>query len=152
MGIMTGVLSDFRKNGIDSLGGRIIFVPRGPDGTSDGYLMVTRALIVYPTIGGDFSTNLIDPENTNRGEGFDVFVEWLNGENIPVGRDYFGILYPPPGGGRVTDYLQAGAHGSGGSSGSAEQRWWIEPTPPDPWPNGVVWVNTTTWDLIRKVA
>lgn len=146
MGIMTGVLADFRKNGIDNIGGRVIFTPRGPDGTADGYLLSTVPLVVNAGLGGVFSTNLIDPENTVNGYGFDVVVEWLDAAGGYIGRDYFGVLYPPPGGGRVVDYLQRPGQGDSGS------RWWVEPTPPDPWPNGVVWVDTTTWNTTRKVA
>jgi hypothetical protein len=143
MANVIGMLTDITSWPMDSARGIVSFALEAP-GLSPAALLTTRPHIAIPNAQGVFSADLVPTYDMPGNAGYRVVTTWLNGEDIPVGKDvYPELLYVPMEGGSVPVLLNR-------APGPMQAIY--SPYEPEPWPLGAVWINTLTWDVSRKDA
>lgn len=144
MALVTGTLRDFQVAGAwaNTHAAQVEFVPSnaafsGPDLRADDVIVATI------DSGGAFSVSLASTASLQpAGTHYRVRIRWLGGERGGMVTKVPGKLYVPGAGGNIGLLLE--------QSPGAEFAFW-QPTQPDPWPVGAIWVNSVTGDVTRKV-
>jgi hypothetical protein len=136
MATLTANIVDWQGSPRPGLFPRLVFEPRRPAG-QDANVFITNPLRFTPDNAGAVSAVLIDSYSTFPSAEYDVFVEWVNGANVPVARDRLTTperpLVVPVGGGKLGDLLKFPANPSLSYKNL---------TPPDNPSPGVWWLET----------
>lgn len=149
MAIVTGTLTDC---GLDHLVGRspkLIFTLSEP-ATSGSNVFVTEPIEVTPNASGAFSVDLAQNATMDQVAWYNLAVSWLDSGGNFIKVDFPDWkLFVNAGGGPIS--LQIPNY-----TPNPYMVFW-QPTEPDPWPHGSVWVDTsvdtpTSGDINRKVG
>lgn len=145
MSRLTGKTVDFNFQAMWPEGLVIVFTPSGNATTTDGNFLATRPIRVTPDTDGNWWVDLVDIDHMHQNVWYTVTLEWLNPDAGYTDKDFpQWRIYVPDGDQNFTDLVTA-------TASNPLMVFW-QPTAPDPWPLQMVWVNTITGDVNRKVA
>jgi hypothetical protein len=137
MATVTGILTDFNLQSLDSYSARIIFTASEP-ATLPGRLLSTKEIVVIPGADGSFSVDLRPTDAITPQVFYRVRIEWLDSDGGFVGTDYIGWrLFVPSDGGPIGDLL---------SMPSNPSMVWEGPTPPENPTPGTWWLQVNPDD------
>ena len=139
-----GQLTDFGLDPISMHQPRIIFTPSSVGVVGDK-LLATRPRTAVPTSDGYFSVDLAPTTRVQPLVHYKIRIEWLDAEAGYMRDDYVqhGMSVPDDGG-SISELLSVPADNPA--------LWAFQPDEPDPWPVGLVWVNTETGDIRKRTA
>ena len=143
MALVTGTLRDFQVLGAWALNNaaQVEFIPSNA-AFSGADLRADDVIIATVDAGGSFSASLAPTASLQpAGTHYRVRIRWLGSRTDKV-TNVPGRLLVPGAGGNIGALLE--------QSPGMEFVFW-QPTQPDPWPVGSIWVNTVTGDVRRMV-
>ena len=144
MAVVYGKLTDFGLDPISTHQPRVVFTP-SDNGVFDGRLLATRPRTAIPDADGNFSVDLAPTTLVRPLVHYDIKILWLSVPGNLKSADHLAArLSVPEQGGSIADLLAVPADNP--------YMWAFQPTQPDPWPVGLIWVNTDTGDIRRRTA
>lgn len=109
----------------------------------DGQLLSKNPVVVTPTTGeGVFAVPLVPNDLIRGNTEYMIRATYTNAASRVIKLDLFSF-FARLGGGKVADM---------GTPGFIPALVFWQPTEPDPWPVGSIWVNSITDDVNQKVA
>jgi hypothetical protein len=142
MPTVTGTLADFNLQALTGLRPKIIFRPNR-SALSPTRLYVARPIEVTPADDGSFSVELVPTQLLEPAAWYTIEIRWQEPSGRELGRDYPDWrVFVTAEGGTLSGLISTPA------DNTLLVAW--QPNQPDPWPSGLVWVNTITGDVVRK--
>lgn len=139
-----GKLTDFGLDPISQHQPRVVFTPSA-NGTYNDRLLSKRPRTAVPTDDGSFSVDLAPTTRITPLVHYNVSITYLDANAGYERREYvLGGMSVPDQGGSISDLLEQPADNP--------SLWAFQPDEPNPWPVGLVWVNTDTGDIRKRTA
>ena len=141
--VYTGNYVDCGLTALAAFQPKLEFVLSEESFSMDGQLLSTRPVTVTPSATvGAFSVSLVPNDLIRGNTTYKIRATYLDAAGNFTSIDLFSF-YAREGGGKVTDMMP---------SGFIPALVFWQPTEPDPWPIGSIWVNSITDDVRRRVA
>jgi hypothetical protein len=145
MATVTGTLSDFGYASLAPYQPVVTFTPTGP-GVQGGRLLAAKPVSLSPGAGtGYFEVDLAPTEGIVPETWYQISISWLDTNAGWIEKNFVGTKLEVPELGGPIGYLVKSP-----PTPPPFVAW--QPTAPDPWPIGLVWVNSITGDVNRRVS